>query len=85
VIDKESFYPKNVSQKLIKNYRKNNDILSFEPIRGWTYWYAVYSGKNSEPEFIMTENHDYGDKLVSALFIAFKREYGRIKQWISRR
>jgi hypothetical protein len=82
VIDKDSFNPKNVSQKLVQEYKEKNDQLSFEPIKGWTFWHAVYSGKNKDPEFIMKEDHDYGNKLVTALFGAFKREYEKIKKWI---
>jgi hypothetical protein len=72
-----------MSKKKIKTYKEKDDSLAFEKIRNWGGpWYALYTGKSLEPDFCVTEDHDYKDKLVNILFKAFKKEYEKLRKII---
>jgi hypothetical protein len=73
-----------ISNKRIKEYQKNypNFGFAFERVRNWSCFYALYAGKSLEPDFLVTEDHDYGDKLVDILFREFKKEYEHIRKII---
>jgi hypothetical protein len=74
---------KSMPKNRIKSYKEKYDFLAFEKIRYWGGpWYALYTGKSIKADFIVTEDHDYGDKLINILFKRFKKEYEKIKELI---
>ena len=72
-----------IPKKRIKSLKEKHDFLSFEKLQYWGGpWYILYTGKNNEADFIVNENHDYGNGLVNILFNAFKQEYKKIQEII---
>jgi hypothetical protein len=78
VISDDDFNSISVTETKVKYYKGKNDSLSFEKIRGWPDWHSLYSGKNNEPDFTVTNDHDYGNKLVEQLLFGFKIEYEKL-------
>ena len=71
-----------IPKRRIREYKEKYDFLAFEKIRHWGGWYALYTGKSLEADFVVEEDHDYGDGLVSILFTQFKKEYEKIRKLI---
>lgn len=61
---------------------KEKQQLAFEPIKNWSAWVSIFSGRIASPDFQVTIDHNYDDQLVDILFNAFRSEYVKIKDFI---
>jgi hypothetical protein len=65
----------NITKKRINELKKYNDEFAFEKILGKP-WLSLYSGK--VPNYVMNEDHDYGEKMAEIFFKAFVIWYNKI-------
>jgi hypothetical protein len=76
IMDADNTIPK----KRIKKLKDKFDDLSFEKLPKWGGWCSLYTGKSQDADFIVTEDHDYGNNLVNILFREFKKEYEKLQK-----
>ena len=65
----------NTTQKKLQEIKTCNEVFAFEKITGKP-WLSIYSGK--EPNYIMNEDHDYGEKMAEKFFKAFMEWYNKV-------
>ena len=64
-----------MSSRRIKDIKNCNVEFSFEKVPNKP-WLSIYSGKG--PNYILNEDHDYGENMAEKLFQAFKIWYDKI-------
>jgi hypothetical protein len=65
-----------MGKRRIKELTEYNEEFSFEKIPGKP-WLSLYSGK--EPNYVMDEDHDYGEIMAELFLKAFIKWYDRIR------